>query len=159
MSVFQRLFGGSSKGDSKNVSSSDAIKQLSDVEEMLNKRQIHLESQIEEEKVNALRCSKEGNKRGALMAMKRKKKHEKILLQLDGTLTTLENQRETLQESTSNVEVIRVMQKAAAALKTANKGLGADEVNGLMDDLSEQQQNGKYSFFIFKFKFSFSCFS
>jgi hypothetical protein len=54
---------------------------------MLNKKQQHLESQIEEENKTAIRCSKQGNKRGALMDLKRKKKYEKTLIQLDGTLT------------------------------------------------------------------------
>ena len=58
----------------QKLSSSDAIKRLCDVEEMLNKKQQHLESQIQEEKKTAIRCSKQGNKRGALMALKRKKK-------------------------------------------------------------------------------------
>ena len=51
INAFQRIFDfGSKKDDTKNVSSSDAIKHLCDVEEMLNKKQQHLESQIEEEK-------------------------------------------------------------------------------------------------------------
>ena len=54
--AFQRIFDfGSKKDDTKNVSSSDAIKRLSDVEEMLNKKQQHLESQIEEEKKTAIK--------------------------------------------------------------------------------------------------------
>jgi charged multivesicular body protein 4 len=139
INAFQRIFDfGSKKDDTKNVSSSDAIKRLSDVEEMLNKKQQHLESQIEEEKTTAIRCSKQGNKRGALMALKRKKKYEKTLLQLDGTLTTLETQREYLQNSSTNMDVLRVMRQAASALKKTNQNLDADQVHDLMDDLSEQ---------------------
>jgi len=139
ISAFQRIFDfGSKKDDTKNVSSSDAIKRLSDVEEMLNKKQQHLESQIEEEKSTAIRCSKQGNKRGALMALKRKKKYEKTLLQLDGTLTTLETQREYLQNASTNMDVLRVMRQAASALKNTNQNLDVDQVHDLMDDLSEQ---------------------
>ncbi|CAF1466273.1 unnamed protein product [Adineta ricciae] len=137
--AFQRLFDfGSKKDDTKNVSSSDAIQRLSDVEEMLNKKQQHLESQIEEEKKTAIRCSKQGNKRGALMALKRKKKFEKTLLQLDGTLTTLETQREYLQNASTNMDVLRVMKQAANALKKTNQNLDVDQVHDLMDDLAEQ---------------------
>ncbi|UJR34266.1 hypothetical protein I4U23_021670 [Adineta vaga] len=137
--AFQRLFDfGSKKDDTKNVSSSDAIQRLSDVEEMLNKKQQHLESQIDEEKKTAIRCSKQGNKRGALMALKRKKKYEKTLLQLDGTLTTLETQREYLQNASTNMDVLRVMKQAANALKKTNQNLDVDQVHDLMDDLSEQ---------------------
>ncbi|CAF3118714.1 unnamed protein product [Rotaria socialis] len=139
VNVFQRIFDfGSKKDDSKNVSSSDAIKHLSDVEEMLNKKQQHLESQIDQEKITALRCSKQGNKRGALLALKRKKKFEKTLLQLDGTLTTLETQREYLQNASTNMDVLHVMRQAASALKKTNQNLDADQVQDLMDDLAEQ---------------------
>ncbi len=145
MSVFQRLFGGSKKED-PNLSSAEAIQRLSSVEELLNKKQLHLEAQIENEKSNAIRCSKQGNKRGALLALKKKKKHEKSLLQLDGTLTTLEAQRESLQNASSNMEVLRVMKQAAGALKKSNQGLDADGVHDLMDDLAEQHNIGKYLF-------------
>jgi charged multivesicular body protein 4 len=142
MSVFQRLFGGSKKQDGNNITPAEAIQRLSSVEEMLNKKQEHLESQIELEKTNALRCSKQGNKRGALIALKRKKKHEKILLQLDGTLTTLEAQRESLQNASSNMEVLRVMRQAAGALKKSNQDIDADHLHELMDDLDEQHHLG-----------------
>ncbi|CAF2671735.1 unnamed protein product [Rotaria sp. Silwood2] len=139
INAFQRIFDfGSKKDDTKNISSSDAIKRLSDVEEMLNKKQQHLESQIEEEKTTAIRCSKQGNKRGALMALKRKKKFEKTLLQLDGTLTTLETQREYLQNASTNMDVLHVMRQAASALKKTNQNLDVDQVHDLMDDLAEQ---------------------
>ena len=144
-SAFQRLFDfGSKKDDSKNISSSEAIQRLSDVEEMLNKKQQHLESQIEEEKATAIRYSKQGNKRGALMALKRKKKYDKTLLQLDGTLTTLETQREYLQNANTNMDVLRVMRQAASALKTTNQNLDADQVHELMDDLADQHSVGEW---------------
>jgi charged multivesicular body protein 4 len=147
ISAFQRLFDfGSKKDDTKNVSSSDAIQRLSDVEEMLNKKQQHLESQIEQEKLTAIRYSKQGNKRGALMALKRKKKYEKTLLQLDGTLTTLETQREYLQNASTNMDVLHVMRQAASALKKTNQNLDADQVHDLMDDLAEQHGVGKIQF-------------
>jgi len=135
---FQRLFDFGSKKDDKNVSSSDAIKRLLDVEEMLNKKQQHLEAQVNEEKLTALRHSKAGNKRGALMALKRKKKYEKTLGQLDGTLTTLEIQREQLQNAATNMDVLQVMRQAAGALKKTNNDLDVDKVHDLMDDMDEQ---------------------
>jgi len=152
ISAFQRLFDfGSKKDDTKNVSSSDAIQRLSDVEEMLNKKQQHLESQIEQEKLTAIRYSKQGNKRGALMALKRKKKYEKTLLQLDGTLTTLETQREYLQNASTNMDVLHVMRQAANALKKTNQNLDADQVHDLMDDLAEQHGVGKIQFLDWSF--------
>ena len=77
------------------------------------------------------------------MALKRKKKYEKTLLQLDGTLTTLETQREYLQNASTNMDVLRVMKQAATALKKTNQNLDVDQVHDLMDDLAEQHTVGK----------------
>lgn len=143
LNVFQRLFEFGSKKDGSNVSSSEAVQRLSEVEEMLTKKQQYLESQIEEEKSRAIQCSKQGNKRSALMALKRKKKFEKTLIQIDGTLTTLEIQREYLQNASTNIDVLRVMKQAAGALKQTNQNLDVDQVHEMMDDLAEQQTVGK----------------
>ncbi|UJR24535.1 hypothetical protein I4U23_005910 [Adineta vaga] len=143
MSVFQRLFGGSKNGKGENLTSDEAIQRLSSVEDILNKKQEYLESQIENEKSNALRCSKQGNKRGALMALKRKKKCENTLKQIDGTLTTLELQRESLQNAKSNMEILRVMRSAAGTLKKTHDNMNVDDVHDLMDDLDEQNTLAK----------------
>ena len=129
------------------------------------KKQQHLESQIDQEKQTAIRHSKQGNKRGALMALKRKKKCEKTLLQLDGTLTTLETQREYLQNASTNTDVLRVMKQAASALKNTNQNLDVDQVHDLMDDLTEQHNVGKIKYhsvkreFVFQMHFILICYS
>ena len=48
------------------------------------------------------------NKRAALQAIKRKKRFEKQLGQIDGTLTTLEQQREALEGANTNTAVLQV---------------------------------------------------
>ena len=59
----------------------------------------------------------------ALQALKRKKRYEQQLTQIDGTLTTLEYQKDTLENASSNAEVLRVMSDASKAFKAANKDL------------------------------------
>ena len=59
----------------------------------------------------------------ALQALKRKKRYEKQLTQIDGTLSTIEFQREALENSSTNTEVLKVMGDAAKALKTAHKNM------------------------------------
>jgi len=59
----------------------------------------------------------------AIQALKRKKRYEKQLQQIDGTLSTIEFQREALENATTNTEVLRVMGDAAKALKTAHKNM------------------------------------
>jgi hypothetical protein len=59
----------------------------------------------------------------ALQALKRKKRFEMQLTQIDGTLTTLEYQREVLENAHSNAEVLKVMSQASKAFKNVNQNL------------------------------------
>jgi hypothetical protein len=59
----------------------------------------------------------------ALQALKRKKRYEEQLKQLDGTLSTLEFQRENLENASSNAEVLKVMGMASSAFKKVNSDL------------------------------------
>lgn len=56
----------------------------------------------------------------ALAALKRKKRFENQLKQIDGTLTTIEFQREALENANTNTSVLQVMGDAAKALKRAH---------------------------------------
>lgn len=53
----------------------------------------------------------------ALLALKRKKRYEKQLSQIDGTLSTIEYQREALENANTNTEVLKNMSMAAKAMK------------------------------------------
>ena len=59
----------------------------------------------------------------ALNALKRKKRLEKQLAQIDGTLSTIEFQREALENANTNTEVLKAMGYAAKAMKTAHQEL------------------------------------
>ena len=72
--------------------------------------------------------------------MKRKKRYELQLHQIDGTLTTLEYQREALENANTNTEVLKTMGEAAKAFKAAHSELDVDKVQDLKDDIAEQQE-------------------
>jgi len=59
----------------------------------------------------------------ALAALKRKKRYEKQLTQIDGTLSTIEFQIEALEGASTNTEVLKVMKTAGQALKGAHQNL------------------------------------
>lgn len=59
----------------------------------------------------------------ALNALKRKKRLDKQLQQIDGTLSTIEFQREALENAQTNTEVLKNMSYAAKALKAAHQHL------------------------------------
>ena len=55
--------------------------------------------------------------------MRRKKRYEQQLEKIDGTLTTLEYQREVLENAASNAQVLKVMGDASKAFKNTHKDM------------------------------------
>merc|ERR1712142_1413510 len=105
---------------------------------MLTKKQEFLEKKIDQELLTAKKNGTK-NKRAALQALKRKKRYEKQLGQIDGTLSTIELQREALENASTNTEVLNAMHTASKSLKKAHQDLDVDKIADLMDDIQEQQ--------------------
>jgi charged multivesicular body protein 4 len=140
MSVFGKMFGG--KKNDKAPTTSDAIQSLRSTEDMLIKKQEFLEKKVESEIATARKNAKT-NKRVAIAAIKRKKRYEKQLQQIDGTLTTIEQQREALEGANTNTTVLQTMNSAAKAMKKAHADMDVDQVHDMMDDIAEQQDISK----------------
>ncbi|CAG2114972.1 unnamed protein product [Medioppia subpectinata] len=103
-------------------------------------RLTYLEKKIETE-VEIIRKNGTRNKKVSLQALKRKKRLESQLQQIDGTLTTLESQRISLENANTNVQVLQSMKYGADALKVAQNTIGdVDRVQDVMDDIREQQE-------------------
>ncbi|CAG0881991.1 unnamed protein product [Cyprideis torosa] len=116
----------------------DAIAKLRETEEMLMKKQDFLEKKIADE-LEVAKKNGTRNKRVALLALKKKKRYEKQLQQIDGTLSTIEMQREALEGANTNTAVLTTMSDAAKAMKAAHKHMDIDNVHDMMDDIAEQQ--------------------
>ncbi|XP_033754250.1 charged multivesicular body protein 4b-like isoform X2 [Pecten maximus] len=136
MSIFKSLFGGKNK---ETITPQDAIQKLSEVQEMLMKKSAFLEKKIDGELATAKKNGTK-NKRVAIQALKRKKRYEKQLTNIDGTLSTIEFQREALENASTNTEVLKVMGVAAKAMKGAHKNLDVDQVHNMMDEVADQQE-------------------
>ncbi|KAL1775772.1 hypothetical protein HispidOSU_013216 [Sigmodon hispidus] len=116
----------------------EALARLRETEEMLAKKQEYLENRIQRELALAKKHGSQ-NKRAALQALKRKKRFEKQLTQIDGTLSTIEFQREALENSHTNTEVLRNMGFAAKAMKAVHENMDLNKIDDLMQDITEQQ--------------------
>uniref|UniRef100_A0A1I7YFR1 Charged multivesicular body protein 4b n=1 Tax=Steinernema glaseri TaxID=37863 RepID=A0A1I7YFR1_9BILA len=136
MGFFARIFG---RQEPPAESSEDAINKLKETEELLMKKQEFLERKIEKELAQAKKHGTE-NKRAALQALKRKKHFESQLNQLDNQILTIETQRQTLENASTNAEILKIMGLAAKSLKKAHKEMDVDEVHDLMEDIAEQQE-------------------
>ncbi|XP_058799374.1 charged multivesicular body protein 4b [Phymastichus coffea] len=140
MSFFSKVFGG--KKEPTAPTTAEAIQKLRETEEMLIKKQDFLESKIEQE-IQTARKNGSKNRRAAIQALKRKKRYEKQLQQIDGTLSTIEMQREALESANTNTAVLTTMKNAADALKAAHQHMDVDQVHDMMDDIAEQQDVAK----------------
>ncbi|XP_070696889.1 charged multivesicular body protein 4b-like isoform X2 [Pempheris klunzingeri] len=138
MSLFGKLFGSGGKGG-KGPTPQEAVQRLRETEDMLAKKQEFLEKKIEQELMTAKKNGTK-NKRAALQALKRKKRYEQQLTQIDGTLSTLEFQREALENANTNTEVLKNMGFAAEAMKAAHQNMDIDKVDDLMAEITEQQE-------------------
>ncbi|GAB6020447.1 Charged multivesicular body protein 4C [Chamberlinius hualienensis] len=141
MSFLGKMFGGGKKAE-KGPTTGEAIQKLRETEEMLLKKQEFLEKKIDQELAIAKKNGTK-NKRVALQALKRKKRYEKQLQQIDGTLSTIEFQREALENANTNTEVLKIMGHAAKALQSAHHNMDVDKVHDLMDEVAEQQEIAK----------------
>jgi len=139
MSFLGKLFGGGKSAGQEAPSPADAIQKLRGIEEILVKKQEYIEKKVAEE-LDLIKKHGMKNKRVSLQALKRKKRMEKQLEQIDGTLTTIEYQREALENANTNTEVLKIMGVAAKALKSTHNNMDIDKVEDLMDEVREQQQ-------------------
>ncbi|XP_001607501.2 charged multivesicular body protein 4b [Nasonia vitripennis] len=140
MSFFTKVFGG--KKETAAPTTAEAIQKLRVTEDLLVKKQAYLEDKIENELMTA-RKNGTKNRRAAIQALKRKKRYEKQLQQIDGTLSTIEMQREALESANTNTAVLTTMKNAADALKAAHQHMDVDQVHDMMDDIAEQQDVAK----------------
>ena len=131
-----RFFGRSKKPAAPTTG--EAINKLRDTEDMLNKKQEFLEAKMNRE-LEIVKKNAKTNKTVAMSALKRKKRLERQLQQIDGTLTTLEQQREALEGAHHNTAVLNVLGEGAKAMKQAHSNMDVDKVHDMMDDIAEQQ--------------------
>jgi len=127
------------KGSDKDPDTpGDAIQKLREAEDMLMKKQDFFEQKIKTEEAFARKHAKT-NRGAALRALKRKKRYGEQLQEIDGTLSTIEMQREALEGASTNTAVLTAMNAAAKDLKKANADLDVDKVHDMMDDIAVQQ--------------------
>ena len=68
----------------------------------------------------------------ALKALKEKKVHEKQLEKIEGILNTIHHQKSSLENAALHAEVLGVMTKTSAALKSTHQGMDVDKVKSII---------------------------
>jgi len=134
-------FGGQS-AQSKRDTPKNAILGLRSQLEMLQKRERHLQTQMDEQDAIA-RKNISTNKNAARAALKRKKQHEHTLDQTLAQISTLEQQIYSIEAANINRETLAAMEKAGQAMKQIHGKLNIDVVDQTMEELREQHALGE----------------
>ncbi|KAJ8059865.1 hypothetical protein OCU04_011495 [Sclerotinia nivalis] len=134
MSTVWGWFGGGSAQKAKD-SPKNAILGLRAQLEMLQKRERHLQSQMDEQDAIA-RKNVSTNKNAAKAALRRKKQHEHTLDQTIAQISTLEQQIYSIEAANINKETLLAMEKAGKAMAAIHGKLDINKVDETMYVLS-----------------------
>ncbi|PHH88946.1 hypothetical protein CDD83_6853 [Cordyceps sp. RAO-2017] len=121
----------------KKDSPKDAILALRSHLDMLQKREKHLQNQIDDQHEIA-RKNATTNKNAAKTALRRKKAHEHALEQTIGQIGTLEQQINSIESANINRETLATMEKSRQALQQIHGKLTPEKVDETMEKLREQ---------------------
>lgn len=137
MSGIWGWFGGGATAQKRKDSPKNAILGLRSQLEMLQKRETHIQKQIDEQDALA-RKHVATNKNAAKMALKRKKQHEHSIEQTQAQIGTLEQQINAIESANINRETLAAMEKAGEAMKQIHGKLTPEKVDETMERLREQ---------------------
>ncbi|KAI2605846.1 vacuolar-sorting protein SNF7 [Hypoxylon fragiforme] len=129
-------FGGGA-AQKKKDSPKNAILGLRAQLDMLQKREKHLMTQMEEQDAIA-RKNVNTNKTAAKAALRRKKTHEHSLDQTISQIGTLEQQINAIESANINRETLAAMERAGDAMKHIHGKLTPEKVDETMDKIREQ---------------------
>ncbi|CAN9446170.1 unnamed protein product [Alternaria sp. RS040] len=133
-------FGG---GQAKKEAPKKAILQLRGQLEMLNKREKHLQNQMDEQDALA-RKHVSTNKQGKSACIPLPAvQFEHSLEQTSSQIMTLEREIYSIETANINKETLDAMKNAGTAMKQIHAGLTIDKVDNVMEDLREQHAIGE----------------
>ncbi|KAK1770982.1 Snf7-domain-containing protein [Phialemonium atrogriseum] len=136
MSGIWGWFGGGA-AQSKKDTPKNAILALRSQLDMLQKREKHLQTQMDDQDSIA-RKFVNTNKTAAKTALRRKKQHEHALEQTQGQITSLEQQINAIESANINRETLAAMERAGKAMAVIHGKLTPEKVDETMEKLRDQ---------------------
>jgi len=117
-----------------------AVLELKVMRDSLLKYQKKASITIEKEVAIAKQLLKEGKKKQALLALKKKKYQEVLIERSSKQLMNLEEMVSSIEFSTLEKQVVEGLKQGAETLKQLNKAMDIDEVDKIMSDTAEAIQ-------------------
>ena len=125
----------------KPKSMAESMKVIDDTIKSNEKREAHLNTKIMQQLKLAKAKSAKGDKRGAILCLKRKKMYQAEVDKINNILANLEQQKFTLENAATNAVVVGAMQESKAGLQSITASMDVDNVTELMDDLQENMDH------------------
>lgn len=141
MSLFGGLWGTKKKSSAPApVSSASALEVLASQIDAIEKRQEYLEGRIRDETAT-IRAVAQTNRRRAIACLKRVQMYRAQIAQIEGTRDTLEMQQFALQSGVITAANLAALQAGVAAGRSVLKQVSVDQVDAVMDDVTEQMDD------------------
>ena len=148
MNIFENLFNKKQKETEtktekldKEINNLKIINELRENIELIEKRNLFIETHKTKLIIEAKLKLKNNDKKGALLILNKKKKIEEEINKNQGSQLLLENQLSNLESANLNKHIINSLSKSNKAIHTLNKDLNVDTIEELMDDIQEEQDN------------------
>lgn len=109
----------------------------------MQKREKFLDQKIAAELAKAKELSRKKDKRGAMMALKKKKLYEKEVAQIQNTTFQMEQQMMMLEQANMNKLTVDAIKTGAQAMKATATELNIDEVEDVMADVQVSAGPGR----------------
>lgn len=133
-----RFFGKKRVSATVSTNPIETISKIRDAIDNADKRAGHLQHKIDRLVADAKSKMSQGNKRGALYDMKKRKMLQEEIEKLDNVKMTLELQAMQLETAALNTETVKIMQTGNSVMKRIRKATGLDKIDELMDDMRDE---------------------
>eukprot|EP00921_Rhytidocystis_pertsovi_P001220 GHVQ01002070.1.p1 GENE.GHVQ01002070.1~~GHVQ01002070.1.p1 ORF type:complete len:247 (+),score=62.89 GHVQ01002070.1:463-1203(+) len=110
---------------------------------ILEKRHTHIEKKIQAQENEARNRIRTKDKRGAMLALRRKKMYEAELESLENSRLTLEQQILTLESAQTQQVAVGALATGVVAQKQLNQQMNVTKIDKLMEDMHEQSDQQK----------------
>jgi charged multivesicular body protein 4A/B len=123
---------------SKSTNPIETISTIREAIDNADKRGSYLQIRIDRLVADAKSKMAQGNKRGALYDMKKRKMLQEEIEKLDNVKMTLELQAMQLETAAHNTETVKIMQTGNSVMKRIRKATGLDKIDELMEDMRDE---------------------
>ncbi|CAB9501776.1 snf7-domain-containing protein [Seminavis robusta] len=141
---WQRWMGAATKNNNpKLIPQQGAASTIENLQTAIKKqenREAHVLKKIDQVGAEAKTKMAQGDKKGALFAMKRKKMYQHEFDKIQNTRMTLETQLINFQSATQNKATFDAMKSGSTTMKKIRCEVGLEKVDGIMDEMKEEME-------------------